>query len=128
MIEKLFNTKITVILLLVFAICFTQCKKQEEEVKEPEQGYQTITSTVDGGQWDDPATWTEGVVPTENNDAVITGRVIVSKNAECLNLMIDFNAQLEVEKDVVLKVYSHVIQEGPIIKNGDILVGDEITE
>lgn len=107
-----------VFLFMFFIIFFYACKKEEVKVNEVKSAPLTITSTVNGGDWDNPKTWIENTVPNDKSDVVISGRVTIKSKVECLNLMIDNEAVLEVEKDASIKVTHHLINEGIIINNG----------
>jgi hypothetical protein len=122
--KKLFNQKLIYILFFcVLSVGLFQCtQKKEEPVKE--SGPQIIVSKVEGGDWNKVTTWVEGIIPTIDSDVNITGKVIVTGKAECLNLMVDIGATLEVSPKAVLNVKHHVINDGTIINNGEIKVND----
>lgn len=46
----------------------------------------TISSTKAGGEWNNPKTWVKGKVPTENDNAVIKGEVVI-KTADTVNMI-----------------------------------------
>jgi len=83
-----------------------------------------VTSTVAGGLWHDPATWSDGVVPTAADDAVILGEVHVDLSATgeiatCRHLTLDGAAVLRSEPNGVRTVIAHgdLHNEGAI-RNG----------
>ncbi|UBM62490.1 PKD domain-containing protein [Candidatus Sulfidibacterium hydrothermale] len=49
----------------------------------------TITSTSSGGSWSDTLTWVGYVVPTENDDVVIKGKVVIDYAAKCHSLTVE---------------------------------------
>ena len=123
--KSVFQNKLTLFLLFAFAsFALYQCKEQEKEIVK-DNTPKIIVSTIDGGDWNEAKTWIQGVVPTKDSDVNITGRVSVTGNAECLNLMIDAGSLLEVQKGAVLKIYHHVIQEGTVINNGNITLKEQ---
>jgi hypothetical protein len=100
------------------------CGKGEKEDAQ-DQEFHIITSTVTGGDWTDPNTWQEKVIPNEFTDVNITGRVNLKDSATCLNLMVDVGAHLIVEKDGLLIIKHHAINEGTIINNGKITLKED---
>lgn len=49
-----------------------------------------ITSTTVGGNWNETSTWIGGVVPTDTDDVVVDGNVIVNiSTAKCKNLTVN---------------------------------------
>lgn len=57
---------------------------------------QTITSTTAGGLFNDTKTWVENIVPTENNDVIINGPVILGAGT-VRNLTVNSSGSLEDE-------------------------------
>ncbi|MFH1052227.1 MAG: hypothetical protein V1779_15010 [bacterium] len=117
-------------ILFFFAIIITtigliQCTQKNEEVPAKEKVPPIIVSTVEGGDWADVSTWQQGLIPTSESDVNICGKVIINGKAECLNLMVDNRAILEVMKDASLIVKHHIINEGSIVNNGEIIVREK---
>ncbi|MBN1634590.1 MAG: T9SS type A sorting domain-containing protein [Ignavibacteria bacterium] len=54
----------------------------------------TITSTATGGNWSNPSTWIDGVVP-EGEDVIINGPVFVDNSYYCNNLTVNSGSILE---------------------------------
>jgi len=84
----------------------------------------TVTSTVAGGLWHDPATWADGVVPTAADDAVILGEVHVDLSATgevatCRNLTLDAGAVLRSQP----YGYRTVIVHGDLHNEGTVRSG-----
>lgn len=82
---------------------------------------QTITSTTNGGHWNNASTWIGGVVPNKNNDVVINGLVVIS-NQECNNLTVNANGVIEDEPSAgrTLVIYGNLTNHGTIrIGNGN---------
>ena len=74
---------------------------------------QTITSTSAGGNWDNPATWVGGNIPSASNDVVIAGPVRVTTGAQCRNITINSGA------DLANAYYSYTLRiNGNIVNNG----------
>ncbi|MFC2131076.1 hypothetical protein ACFLSQ_06540 [Bacteroidota bacterium] len=125
--KKIISHKITLLLIIIVAsIGLILCSEQKET--KIDQTPQIIQSTIDGGDWNDPATWHGGIVPDKIYDVAISGRVMVSDKAECLNLMVDTDGYLDVKQNAVLKIYHHVINLGTIVNNGEITVVNENEE
>jgi len=98
---KMFNIKYLAIILFVFT------------------GYAlaqtTIYSLETGGQWENPATWVGGNVPTSSNDVVINGPVIVlNYDSKCLNLTVNQGKSL----GGTFGYYGQLTVFGNIINNG----------
>jgi|GEM_PF-6254021 len=123
--KKLFELKIVYYsVLLILMVGLIQCtQKTEGPIKDNTP--QIIVSKIEGGDWSDVATWQQGVVPTIDSDVNITGKVNVKGKAECLNLLVDNGATLEISPNSVLTVKHHVINDGTIINNGEIKVRDK---
>lgn len=110
------------LLLFSFLLISISCKKEETKDTNKNNVPKIITSTVAGGDWFNPNTWNEGIVPTSNSDVNIAGKVVLNDSAECLNLMIDASSQLIIEKNGVLKVKHHLVNEGIIVNSGELIV------
>jgi uncharacterized protein (TIGR02145 family) len=54
----------------------------------------TIESTMDGGIWSDPATWSGGSVPTAIDNVVLKGPVYLDLNVTCDDLTIETGGEL----------------------------------
>ncbi len=111
-----------IIFLSFLSILIFSCKENETNKEITENIPQIVTSTITGGDWFNPKTWNEGVIPTSNSDVNITGRVVLKDTAECLNLMIDASSQLIIEKNAVLKVKHHFVNEGIVVNEGELLI------
>jgi len=123
--NKVYIQRITFLFAFI-AVSFIliQCtQKSEEPVKETAP--QILVSSAGGGDWHATATWLQGKVPTIDSDVNISGKVVINSKAECLNLMIDNGASLEVLKNASLTVKHHIINEGTIINNGEIVVREK---
>jgi len=123
--NKLFKQRIIFLLAFIFfSIILIQCtSKKEEPIIETSP--QILASKVKGGDWHSDSTWVQGKVPSIDSDVNVSGKVIINKKAECLNLMIDNGASIEIMKDASLTVKHHIINEGTIINNGEIKVRDK---
>ena len=53
-----------------------------------------ITSTKDGGNWSNPASWNGGKVPTKDDDVIITSKIIADRIFESKTITIKENADL----------------------------------
>ena len=106
--------KIPFLLLLVMALGITTVDAK------------TITSTPQGGKWGDKTTWVGGIVPTENDDVVITSLVITngglySSTAYLTNnLTVNTGGTILREGDgsggyVILNIGGNLINNGEII-------------
>ena len=56
-------------------------------------GWASILSTETGGNWNDPATWAGGNVPTAYDDVVINGPVIACDGQDCVCRDLTVNAE-----------------------------------
>lgn len=56
-----------------------------------------ITSTKDGGNWADPASWVGGKVPTKDDDVIITSKVIADRIFESNTVNINEHADLLID-------------------------------
>ncbi|GIW56718.1 MAG: hypothetical protein KatS3mg082_3122 [Nitrospiraceae bacterium] len=79
-----------------------------------------ITVASDGGNWDDPNTWSTGAVPTASDDVVIDSTVSINiANAEARNVTVTGEAgELRYERDPSLAgfgltVHGDLVIEGP---------------
>ncbi|OGU16974.1 MAG: hypothetical protein A2X61_10580 [Ignavibacteria bacterium GWB2_35_12] len=57
----------------------------------------TISSTKTGGEWNNPKTWVKGKVPTENDNAIIKGEVVIKTADTVHKITIQKNAKLVVD-------------------------------
>jgi hypothetical protein len=107
-------------------------KKEEEERRKtysyssPTNYYkpsQSMTkkskwSTKKGGNWSNPKTWEDGVVPSYKDDILIYGDVILDlglKYLSCKNLTIGFNASLTISSGVILNSFGDVRVYGDLV-------------
>ena len=75
----------------------------------------TIYSTTNGGQWENPATWVGGSVPTSSNNVVINGPVIVlNYDNKCSDLTVNQGKTL----GGTFGYYGQLTVFGNIINNG----------
>lgn len=75
----------------------------------------TIYSTTTGGQWENPATWVGGSVPTSSNNVVINGPVIVlNYDNKCSDLTVNQGKTL----GGTFGYYGQLTVFGNIINNG----------
>ncbi len=78
---------------------------------------EAIASTTTGGQWNTPSTWVGGVVPTEDENAVINGPVEVDGARTITNITINENGSLEHSAGFqVLHIKGDLINNG-VIRN-----------
>lgn len=79
---------------------------------------QTITSTTNGGNWNNAATWIGGVVPGAGSDVVINGPVDATNGAVCHNITINAGVVLQnVNAAATLTINGHVLNNGDIRLN-----------
>ncbi|TAL69235.1 MAG: hypothetical protein EPN82_08015 [Bacteroidetes bacterium] len=57
----------------------------------------TISSTKVGGEWNNPKTWVKGIVPTENDNAIIKGKVVIKQADTVHKITIQKKAKLVVD-------------------------------
>lgn len=79
-----------------------------------------IISTSSGGDWDQGSTWTGGVVPTENDNVVIDGTVIVTSGAACKDITVNENDTLinyNLNSAFYLAVNGNLLNNGVILNN-----------
>lgn len=55
----------------------------------------SITSTTEGGLWTDGSTWIGGIAPTESDNVIIDGPVVVNEDRSCRDLQVNSGATLE---------------------------------
>lgn len=122
------NILINSVLAIIIVFTMLQCTEKKSGDKTTNMTSKIFTSKINGGDWNNPNTWIEGKVPTKNSDVNITGSVTVKNKAECLNLIIDKGAYLEVNENAILKINHHVIQEGTILNNGEIWLQNKKVE
>ena len=81
----------------------------------------SITSTAQGGRWNDPATWIGGVVPGKSDDVIIDGPVGLLYTHECNNLTINKGDTLYTVSSGSnnLKVYGNIVNNGAVILKSD---------
>lgn len=88
----------------------------------------TITSKSSGGEWKEPSTWTSNIVPSENDDVIITSTVTVNggsystKNFYAKNVTIESGGKILREKVggySKLHVFGNIINYGGIIDEAD---------
>ncbi|ROL61831.1 hypothetical protein D9V86_03765 [Bacteroidetes/Chlorobi group bacterium ChocPot_Mid] len=114
----------TIIVISFFLLTCTKVEEKKEEVKSVNT-QQIFISSIKGGDWHSNSTWIQGNVPTPDADVNITGKVTINGKAECLNLLIDNGATLELSTKAELVVKHHVINEGTIINNGSLKTKDD---
>ncbi|MCB0807375.1 MAG: hypothetical protein KDC05_16400, partial [Bacteroidales bacterium] len=83
----------------------------------------TMHSTAAGGNWHDPATWEENLVPGADDDVVIAGPgevLVYNSGHECNNLIIQSGALLRNRNSAhrILDVRGDVINLGTITNAG----------
>ena len=54
----------------------------------------TITSTPAGGHWSLPTTWVDGLVPTDYDDVILVGPVMVTGTEACNNLIVEVSGSV----------------------------------
>lgn len=75
----------------------------------------TIKSTMDGGLWSDPATWTGGSLPTANDEVELQGPVYLDQNATCDGLTVQTGGELRNSGGPqILNITSNVVNNGLI--------------
>ncbi|MDM8565390.1 hypothetical protein QUF74_07030 [Candidatus Halobeggiatoa sp. HSG11] len=72
----------------------------------------TISSTITGGNWDDVATWDGGNIPTELDNVVINGDVVVNSNVTINDLEIAEKATLQNSSNRTLTINGDVNNQG----------------
>ncbi|MCK9282147.1 MAG: hypothetical protein M0P71_16125 [Melioribacteraceae bacterium] len=84
---------------------------------------ETITSTLNGGRWEEASTWAEGTIPSTGSNVIVNGPVIVStgNGYSCSNLTINssgtlYNGVGYAWPDQVLIVNGDIVNSG-IIRN-----------
>jgi len=83
-------------------------------------GWASILSTETGGNWNDPATWAGGNVPTAYDDVVINGPVIACDGQDCVCRDLTVNAERFLYggntggSEYYLYVYGHLSNSGTI--------------
>jgi hypothetical protein len=86
---------------------------------------QTITSKTGGGRWNDPATWTGGVVPAATNDVVIAGPVNYrTGDGACKNLTVNAGGSLFNYSDYYTWTEQYLSVSGTIANNGTLYNAD----
>lgn len=85
--------------------------------------YGQITSTKNGGNWNESSTWLGGVVPTANDDVVIDGTVYHNNKSDaCKNMTVNADKMLTAlnasMQGLPLKIMGDLINNG-IIKDND---------
>ncbi len=63
-------------------------------------GQAQVYSTLQGGPWDQPSTWVDGVVPAPGDDVVLTGPVTVEGLTFCHNLTIEPGGSLMAQSNI----------------------------
>ena len=112
------------IALITFSMLLLSCSDENKEQNDTKGQVKLVTSTIKGGNWFDINTWEDNVIPNENCDVNITGKVFLKDSAKCLNLMIDMGATLEVNNTGYLFIKHHAVNEGMIINEGTIILND----
>lgn len=77
----------------------------------------TITSSATGGNWNDIAAWTGGVIPTANDNVIINSAIYVNGDVSCVNLTVNSGAALYNTYGWSITVTA----TGTVINNGSIL-------
>jgi hypothetical protein len=77
----------------------------------------TVSSTQAGGEWNKAATWESGIVPTENDDVVIKGIVIIKTVVSVSSITIKKDAKLVIDtpKDVAPIVKHNIELSGQLV-------------
>jgi hypothetical protein len=94
-------------------------------VEMPDAMSATITSTLQGGKWLEPSTWVGNVVPTQNDDVVITsavtanGQSYTSTNYQMRNLTVNAGGKIIREKNS--GGLSYLTISGNLVNNGEIV-------
>lgn len=60
--------------------------------------------TIKNGSWHDPATWSNGKIPTETDRVIIRHKVQVYQNASCFTLYANAGSDLKIEPNIELKM------------------------
>ena len=86
--------------------------------------FSQITSTESGGDWDNPATWIGGTVPTPTDDVIINGPVrLLNYDNKCHNLTINPDKMLWAGTGW----YGYLTVAGDILNNGTVEGGMDIS-
>lgn len=87
----------------------------------------TITSTPQGGKWDEKTTWVGGIVPTESDDVVITSLVITNG--------VDYSSRTYLSNNLTINKGGKILREGPgsggiagLEINGNLINNGEIVD
>lgn len=81
-----------------------------------------IRSTETGGNWNDPSTWIDGVVPGVDDNAVIDGPVSIEGNYACNSLYVTQSGLIQNGNDLQvysLEVNGNLLNEGVLRNNPD---------
>lgn len=80
-----------------------------------------FVSTIEGGEWNNSKTWTNGQVPDSDSDVTINGKVIVENTITCKNILIMEKGTLEFAKSndsLTAKIHENIqINDGTMIVN-----------
>ncbi len=81
--------------------------------------YAEIQSTVQGGYWQDSATWVQGIIPGADDDVVINGSVIIQTNQSCHNLTLANSASIikNGSNNFTLSVNGNLVNNGWVYNN-----------
>ncbi len=104
--------------------CQTDAGKSRKITLQKGSSANVITSTTSGGYWKDTSTWVGGIIPTENDDVVIDGNVILDGYGHaCKNLNINSGDTLY----NISTSSNHLKIHGNVLNNGVVLVKDNYT-